>query len=274
MMSVDVIRPAKASTFLEFSPQPFQLDPSERIDRNNPVTCDKRQLIRSAAWSLQEMAGLAQQFIDRTELLLDTAHSPAWEDEDDIFDGEVFAEDQIEDAEPSTQNLTTSEKREILRHIFAHEFSSGEDAKDDPLSYLGLALYYRRQLLDEKTTLHDKREILKRIYTNEPPKWIDDEMVMLHFILLDQCRYLSRASSNMERKKDLLQWIFTDSALEDKPFSFKNSVMLVTGNPPQFGAVYARVKESLGELVPGWIEAAVRSKQTGPTRQPDFFTAS
>ncbi len=98
--------------------------------------------------------------------------------------------------------------------------------------------------------------------------------MMLHFVLLDQCRYLSRASSNRERKKDLLQWIFTDPALENKPFSFKNSVMLVTGNPPQFGAVYARVKEHLSEVVPRWIEETVRSKQTVPSRQHDLFTTS
>ncbi|MES2355218.1 MAG: hypothetical protein V4568_12620 [Pseudomonadota bacterium] len=272
MMSVDVVRPIKASTFLEFSPQPFQLDPSERIDRDKPVVHNEQAPVHSAAWSLQEITVLAQQFVDRTEHLLDAAHPPAWEDEDDIFDGEIFAEEQTKAAEPSQKNLTISEKREILHSIFAHEFSSAEDAKDDPLSYLGLALYYRRQLLDEKTTLADKREILKRIYTQEPPKWIDDEIVMLHFILLDQCRYLSRASSNVERKKDLLQWIFTDTALEDKPFSFKNSVMLVTNNPPQFGAVYARVKECLSELVPGWIEASVRNKQIGLSHQPDLFT--
>jgi hypothetical protein len=272
MMSVDVVRP-KASTFLEFSPQAFQLDPAKGISRNDASACENRAPDRSAAWSMQEMVGLAQQFIDRTEPLLDVAPPPAWEDEDDIFDGEVFAEEQARDAESLRRNLSLFEKREILRELFAHEFSPAESAEDDPLAYLGLALYYRRQLLDEKIGLEDKREILKRIYTQESPEWIDDEMVMLHFILLDQCRYLSRASSSMERKKDLLQWIFTDPELEDKPFSFKNSVMLVTGNPPQFGAVYARVKEALGSLIPRWIEESVRSKPIGPSRQHDLFGA-
>jgi hypothetical protein len=270
MMSVDVVRP-KASTFLEFSPQAFQLDRVEGISRDDPFASEIRAPARSATWSMREMVDLAQLFIDRTEALLDVAPPPAWEDADDIFDGEVFAEEQAQEARSLRQNLIASEKREILRQLFAHELASAEDAKDDPLSYLGLALYYRRQLLDEKIGLEGKREILKRIFTQEPPEWIDDEMVMLHFILLDQCRYLSRASSSMERKKDLLQWIFTDPELEDKPFSFKNSVMLVTGNPPQFGAVYERVKEALGSLMPDWIEESVCSKSTRATRQQDLF---
>jgi hypothetical protein len=105
MMSVDVIRP-KASTFLEFSPQAFQSGRVESIRRDDPSACEIRAPARSVAWSMREMVDLAQLFIDRTEALLDVAPPPAWEDADDIFDGEVFAEEQAQEAQSLRQNLT------------------------------------------------------------------------------------------------------------------------------------------------------------------------
>ncbi len=150
MMSVDVVRPVKASTFLEFSPQPLQLDPSKPVDQDGLPACVNQTPVRSATWSPQEMVSLAQRFIERTELLQDVAVTPVWDDGDDIFDEKAFAEAQPQSMTPPRRNLTSSEKREILRELFAHEFSSAEDAKDDPLSYLGLALYYRRLLLTRR----------------------------------------------------------------------------------------------------------------------------
>jgi hypothetical protein len=136
---------------------------------------------------------------------------------------------------------------------------------------VALALTYRRILLDERADPRDKVEILKRVYTDEQPEWMTAEIVYLHFVLLDQCRYLNRESASLERKREILSWVFTDPVLEERPFSFRNCVRLVSGNEPDFGAVYAKAKERLIPALRVWIDESLRRKRAGNTSQDELF---
>jgi hypothetical protein len=97
------------------------------------------------------------------------------------------------------------------------------------------------------------------------------EIVYLHFVLLDQCRYLARPSASIERKEETLRWIFTDPELEDRPFSFKNCVKLVTGNAPDFGAVYRRLRDEMRPVLAAWLHESIARKRGGDDWQSELF---
>ena len=130
---------------------------------------------------------------------------------------------------------------------------------------------YRRILLDRIADPRDKVEILRRVYSEHEPEWMTAEIVYLHFVLLDQCRYLARPSASIERKEETLRWIFTDPELEDRPFSFKNCVKLVTGNAPDFGAVYRRLRDEMRPVLAAWLHESLARKRGADDRQSELF---
>ena len=216
-----------------------------------------------------ELVRLAEHFLEGSELLIDAVAPPPWEDEDDLFEGEVFDDERAEYVRLATSNLTSSHKEAVARELMANE--AGRYPGCSGTFLIALALTYRRILLDPAADPSDKVEILRRVYGSHEPQWMTAEIVYLHFILLDQCRYLCRASANMERKEETLRWIFTDPELEDRPFSFKNCVRLVTGNPPDFGAVYRRVQEAMRPALAEWLSESLARKRAADDRQPELF---
>jgi len=219
--------------------------------------------------SNDELVRLAQDFLDRSETLIDAIAPPAWEDEDDIFGGEVFDEERAEYQQVASINPSSTRKETIARELMANEAARHPGCTAGFL--ISLALTYRRILVDRMADPRDKVEILRRVYTSHEPEWMTAEIVYLHFILLDQCRYLARPSASAERKEETLQWIFTDPALEDRPFSFKNCVRLVTGNPPDFGAVYRRLQEEMRPALAAWLRESLARKRAADDRQPELF---
>jgi hypothetical protein len=224
---------------------------------------------RSQAWLPDDLARLAQDFLERSAPLIDVVNPPPWEDAEDIFGGEVAAQDLVDYEASARSNLPQQKKAQIAAELMAKEarryaLASGSHC-------IALALTYRRILLDDRADPRDKVEILKRVYTDEEPEWMTAEIVYLHFVLLDQCRYLTRASASLERKREILSWVFTDPALEERPFSFKHCVRLVTGDTPDFGAVYAKAKEQLIPVLRLWIDGSVRRQQAANASQPELF---
>lgn len=215
-----------------------------------------------------ELLGLAQDFLSRSEGLIDVVAPPPWEDEDDIFEGEVFDEERAEYERRSWANPTAQRREQIVRQLMANEATRYPGCSVDFLA--ALALTYRRILLDRRADPRDKVEILHRVYSGHEPQWMTAEIVYLHFILLDQCRYLCRSSSSLERKEETLRWIFTDPELEDRPFSFKNCVRLVTGNAPSYGSAYRALKEGMRPVLAEWLRESLARKR-GDGRQPELF---
>ena len=56
--------------------------------------------------------------------------------------------------------------------------------------------------------------------------WSTEEIVGLHFILLDDLRRLAEPETPLEERFELLEWVFTDREQEIEPFSFGMCVRL------------------------------------------------
>jgi hypothetical protein len=262
-----VREPFRPVLFPESASRPWfeREDESDRFDADDPVASEAL----AAALNDAELMRLAGHFLERTELLIDAVAPPPWEDEDDLFEGEVFDDEQADYQRLASFNLAPAQKEDAARELMASEAARYQGCSGRFL--IALALTYRRILLDPAADPSDKVEILRRVYSSHEPEWMTAEIVYLHFILLDQCRYLCRASANMERKEETLRWIFTDPELEDRPFSFKNCVRLVTGNPPDFGAVYRRVQEAMRPALAAWLSESLARKRAADDRQPELF---
>lgn len=262
LSAVRVVRPSVVTPdmFESKSPAP---EPATRT-RPHPLLamCGISASRRSSDWSDDEILILAKIFIDRAELLIEAAEVPPWQDQDDIFGGEVFPEERDEFLRLEAKSRGSLEaRREVLATMFCSE--EGED----PLDMLGLALYYLRRLLDSGVSIESKREILKRIYTSEEPEWTLDEIVGLHFILLDECACLARELSSEQRKQEVLAWVFTDPQHDTMPFSFANCVKLFGRDKVEVGSLAARIREDLKPMLKSWLFNAKTRKGPGPRPQ-------
>lgn len=232
--------------------------------------------LASARWTAEEMARLARHFIDRTELLMDAEPPPPWEDEDDLFQGEHFPAEET-DYRPARRALSLGEKAAILRELFGAHLEPATGDTEVVLLHHGWAMFFRRRLLDPAVSVADKREILKRIYTQEPAEWMDDEAMLARMVLLNECRLLARPGANMDRRQEIMDWIDAPPALEKLPFSFRHCVMACGEPGPGPGEFHERVREELAELLPVWRQEAVAKKQdvlrrrAQRTGQPDLF---
>jgi hypothetical protein len=234
-------------------------------DRDNPFE------LSSTAGSLDdaELLRLARDFVERSAALIDAVAPPAWEDPDDIFGGEVFDDERAEYQRLSAINPTSERKAAAARELMINEAARYPGCTVGFL--IALALTYRRILMDRTSDPQDKVEIVRRVYSTHEPEWMTAEIVYLHFVLLDQCRYLARPSASIERKEETLRWIFTDLELEDRPFSFKNCVKLVTGNVPDFGAVYRRLQDEMRPALVAWLHESLVHKRGANDRQSELF---
>lgn len=218
-------------------------------------------------WSKDEVEARAQMFIARTEDLVDRV----------LYQQQVDETDEWEDVVSSARaNLTLTEKALILRAVLPYELAP--DASDtDALDFLGVALYYRKRLQHPDTGLEEKRELVKRIYTAEEPEWTVDEIVGLHFILLDSCRILARPNANLKVKEDVMSWVFDGAWRDDEAFSFKHCCTLWGLEQPGLGRLHERVREEMSEMLRGWTSEALRKKEqvlrkrSIKTGQGDFF---
>ena len=257
-----------AALFPDLFPSPswFEVDHREsHCDHDNPFELPAPEV----PFSDTKLARLAQAFLERSEALIDAIPPPAWEDRDDIFGGELFEEERAEYRRLSAANPSCSHKSAVARSLMANEAARYPGCTDDFL--VGLALTYRHIMLDQAADPRDKVEILRRVYSAHEPEWMTAEIVYLHFVLLDQCRYLARPSASIERKEETLRWIFTDPELEDRPFSFKNCVKLVTGNAPDFGAVYRRLQDEMRPVLAAWLRESLARRRATEGRQSELF---
>jgi len=82
--------------------------------------------------------------------------------------------------------------------------------------------------------------------------WSTEEIVGLHFILLDDLRRLADPETPLEERFELLEWVFTDGAREREPFSFGACVRLFLRTCDPDG-----VREALRPLSLVWLRDAV-----------------
>ena len=189
---------ARSALFSERS-NPSWLD-AEPVGTSNDWATRLEPTSNVAPFSETDLLHLAQDFLERSETLIDAVAPPAWDDEDDIFGGEVFDDERTAYQQLSAINPTRTQKEAIARELMANEADRYPGSTSGFL--IALALTYRRILLDRSADPSDKVEILRRVYSTHEPQWMTAEIVYLHFVLLDQCRYLARASAILERKDE------------------------------------------------------------------------
>src|SRR4051794_24677846 len=90
----------------------------EPVDEDNRLVAKQTE---PRALSNAELAALADDFLERSEVLIDTVAPPPWEDEDDIFNGEVFGEESGEYEQLSSLNPTAEQKGNLARELMANE---------------------------------------------------------------------------------------------------------------------------------------------------------
>lgn len=124
--------PQGAALFPELpTPSWFESDTAgESNDCDNPF----EPTSTTAPFSDAELLRLAQDFVERSKTLIDAVASPAWEDEDDIFGGEVFDEERAEYQRLSAINPTPTSKETVARELMAND-GSGTQGSAWPAIY-------------------------------------------------------------------------------------------------------------------------------------------
>lgn len=92
---------------------------------------------------------------------------------------------------------------------FAHEFTHGEMSD-----------------LDTDSVDEDNDE-----GGSEPMEWTEEEIVLLHWRLLQDVRHLAEPATPLDEKLSTLRWIFTEPEKDARPFSFVNCLRVVGCSP-------------------------------------------
>lgn len=108
-----------------------------------------------------------------------------------------------------------------------------------------------------------------------PVEWSEEDIVFLHWRLLQEVRHLSDPETPLEEKFDTLRWVFTERSKDEQPFSFVSCLRVVGCSPLSpiafCGLVDAHeirahirlsVKAWLGESLkryPDWVREAIAS---------------
>ena len=108
---------------------------------------------------------------------------------------------------------------------------------------------------------------------DEIPDWTEEDIVYLHWKMLQQVAHLTDPERPLEEKFDTLAWVFADPDKQARPFSFVNCLHVVGCSPlspiPYCGQVDAeeirdRIRTNLKrwlnstlERYPDWVRQAV-----------------
>ena len=122
-------------------------------------------------------------------------------------------------------------------------------------------------------------------------EWSEDDIVLLHWRLLQEIRHLADPATPLEEKLDTLRWVFTEREKDGLPFSFVNCLRVVGCSPlspiPYCGLVDAevvreRIRHGLRPWLhatlaryPGWVREAVATHpewvEARLTRNPQWI---
>jgi len=102
----------------------------------------------------------------------------------------------------------------------------------------------------------------------EPIEWTEQDVVLLHWRLLQEIEALSDPATPLEEKLDTLRWVFTEREKDGQPFSFVSCLRVVGCSPlspiPYCGRVDAEeVRDRIRHSLKGWLVATLE-------RYPDW----
>ena len=90
----------------------------------------------------------------------------------------------------------------------------------------------------------------------EPVDWSEEDIVLLHWRLLQEVNRLADPATPLEEKFDTLRWVFTERSKDDRPFSFASCLRVVGCSPLSPIAYCGRVD---AEEIRDRIRVGVRS---------------
>ena len=101
-----------------------------------------------------------------------------------------------------------------------------------------------------------------------PIEWTEQDVVLLHWRLLQEIEALSDPATPLEEKLDTLRWVFTEREKDGRPFSFVNCLRVVGCSPlspiAYCGQVDAEeVRDRIRHALKGWLVATLE-------RYPDW----
>jgi hypothetical protein len=85
----------------------------------------------------------------------------------------------------------------------------------------------------EASMLQTSTPLVNVVPDDEPsqPDWSEEDIVFLHWRLLQEIKQLSDPATPLEDKFDTLRWVFTEREKEQQPFSFVNCLRVVGCSP-------------------------------------------
>ena len=95
-----------------------------------------------------------------------------------------------------------------------------------------------------------------------PLEWSEEDVVLLHWRLLQELRHLQDPETPFEEKIDTLNWVFTEPDKESLPFSFIHCLRVVGCSPlsptAYFGLVDPEdIRERIRANVTRWMRATI-----------------
>lgn len=72
---------------------------------------------------------------------------------------------------------------------------------------------------------------IEKLLDETPVEWNEEDIVFLHWRLLKEVEQLADPAAPLDEKFDILRWVFTDPAKDDKPFSFVSCLRVVGCSP-------------------------------------------
>ena len=96
-----------------------------------------------------------------------------------------------------------------------------------------------------------------------PVEWTEEDIVFLHWRLLQEVSDLAVPATPLETKLDTLRWVFTDRDKDSLPFSFVSCLRVVGCSPlspiAYCGLVDAEeVRDRIRRSVKAWLEATLQ----------------
>jgi hypothetical protein len=101
-----------------------------------------------------------------------------------------------------------------------------------------------------------------------PVEWSEEDIVFLHWRLLQEVSHLADPEKPLEEKFDTLRWVFTERDKDTRPFSFANCLRVV-GCSPLSPVTYCglvdveEVRDRIQSSVKAWLFATLE-------RYPDW----
>lgn len=98
--------------------------------------------------------------------------------------------------------------------------------------------------------------------TDDAVTWTEEDIVLLHWRLLQAVAELGDPATPLEDKLDMLRWIFTERDKESRPFSFASCIQVVSCSPlsplPYLGQVDAdTVRDAIRGQLKAWLQATL-----------------